>query len=1018
MLHWTEPPAGRILDVDAACIVVDAQYRSDFKFYEGVMYCRQCVKITSSVNKPWLSRTIPGDTSAPLVPTRLLHPHLCTITTVKRIQNLYEMHHISYELFSSWFALNGGEYQMGDSKQCMALWRDFTHRPYAPEVPTHIEALLESKPRAIRLVRCDKHKGQHLVVDWGRIRNDAEYDWLDAVWRWSSEADKAKTTLSAGQLVKHISREEWARLRLNKFWRWLSVGLPNVTVTAMLMHILGNPEADRNFELLSKYRYCCLDQTSYQELFKALSIAIRRTSHHPDGRPATLSEITSMAGWELAIGRSRNKTDWPEERRKRTECTLYLGHPLLEQKTEETNKTYLDEMRVELRAIMGQLVGKPKRNPSWNDYVMDRQSWLSSGSTGGLKVKLEDGTEIRANKHTLFETITAKEMLGWLVSEPMIKATASEKFEMGKARAIYGTGVVDYSVHSYALEGVEVNLSRVDGIEYGLSGKAVLATMIRRMAVVTGTAAECTNVDYADFNYQHTLGAQAAVYEELAKSLALAGWHEDKVKAAEWCRDSLLKQYVKFPELRTGYIAVSQGMFSGFRGTNFLNTLANVAYFRVAARHALSLFGLQPENLYHSHLGDDVFIANKSRLWAVVFFNCMSATGLVFQPAKQMFEVSKGEFLRVVYTEEGCQGYVARKVATFIMKPIQNTDVLTPAERAVALNDQIGALTRRGFLPRAAALIWDAVIPYAASSTLGGGRLSIPKSILIRHHLDNGLDLGHPFTAAARASQIPQLPVMKLESKVMARSLPTYMTDDWLRTVSRRFGRPFDIDGLREVVHNINMTDSLRQEDRLACLRAYERAMRDYKVKVKLDVVSRNAANFEALKEGKRASAIFWAQLEELGANKVKKGAPTERSTLGCIMSCVGQSAFKSIATTMVATKSNAVDALLLCLSQAVDSENKDRACFAVASILNVCGPEILCCIVGGVGAGAGKYGSEFHPDVLSWIQSEALEITIWRAVAERVISLNVFRRMVDDDFDCHVRSARDHGLLKSMSRY
>nr|QRW42111.1 MAG: RNA-dependent RNA polymerase [Tzifr virus] len=1018
MLRWTEPPPARAPNPDLTKIEVDQKYQRQFVIHDGTMYCRTCVQITTSPKEPNLVRTVPGSLTSPYIPTRFFHPHLCTLATMKTVQQLYEGRHVPYDLFSSWFSINGGDYQMGNSPQCMALWEEFTHYHYRPQPPPHIDEVNGSRPRGFLTVRCQRHNGYSIRIFWKEVRSEADYEWLDSFWKWSSDADKAKTTLSAGQLMKHISRVAWAREKVEEVWGYLSASLANVTVTALLIHILGNVEAWRNFELLAKHRYCCLDPLSYQDLFKALSVAIRRTSHHPDGTPATLSEITSMAGWELAIGRSKNKTDWQDERRKRTEVTLHLGDPLIPGKNAVTNLAYLDEMRTALRRLMGQLVSRPVSNPSWLDYVMNRQSWLSSGSTGGQRVVLGDGSSIRANKHTYFETVRTSEMLSWLDSRPEIRATASEKFEMGKARAIYGTGVVDYSIHSYVLDGIEANLSRVDGIEYGLRGKAALATMVRRTAVVTRGKPECTNVDYADFNYQHTLQAQAIIYDELARSLELAGWHHDKVRAAFWCRDSLLKQYVKFPELRSGYLPTTQGMFSGFRGTNFLNTLANVAYFKVAQAHACRLFSLVPQRLFHSHLGDDVFIANESRAWAVALFNCMGASGLVFQPSKQMFEVSKGEFLRVVYTAEGCQGYLARKVATFIMKPIQNTDVVTPAERAVALNDQVGALVRRGLEVRASALLWDATIPYAASSKLAKGVLCVPRTVLLRHHLDNGLDLGHPFTAAVRGEAIPLLPNMRLESKLMAESLPHYMTDDWIRVVSRRFGQAFDAEKLREVVHGVNMTDSLRQEDRTACLRKYEKEMRLYLSGIKLKGVVRSQAEFKRLLDGPRAGKMFVRQLEELASNEIAKNARTDRSTLSCIMACIGQSAFKSLSTTKIATKSGTVEALLLCLSQAPDSDNKDRACQAVASIQGACGPEILATIVEGVGAGAGKYNAEFHPDVLSWIQSEAMELSIWNAVRRKVTSEAEFRNLVESDFDDHVRSARDHGLLKSISRY
>lgn len=1017
--HLTKstPLPGQTAD-SKVTLSVNGKYTQNFRIGEGRLRCKECERIETDVRRPYRVRAVKGDETTPLIRANLVKPHLCVFMTLVEIERLYKLRHISAELMDGWFAVNGGDYQMGDSPKCMLLWRDFTHRAHKPEPPDHVEKLRISQPRFVQLVKCSRHAGLFVKLDWNMAKHEREFDWLDELWCWSSDADRAKTTISAGQLMKMVSKVQWARERVTRRFGVLSAALPNVTITALLIHILGNPEADRNFELLSKYKYCCLDVTAYQEVFKAISIAIRRTGHFPDGTKAHLNQVTAMAGWELAVGRSKNKTDWAEERRKRTTVRLNLGAPIEEKKTPDTNNTYIDLLKGELRKIMDQLIRPANRYVSWSDFVKDRQSWVSSGSTGGLKVRLDDGTMVRANKHALFETLTHTEMVKWIDGPAEIRATASEKFEMGKARAIYGTGVADYSVHAYVLADVEPNMSRVDGIEYGLRGRAVLATMVRRLAEVQNRDPECTNVDYADFNYQHTLAAQAATYEILADTLSSAGHHPDKVRAARWCATSLLNQYVKFPELGGGYLRVEQGMFSGFRGTNFLNTILNVAYFKTAERQVADMFGVFPVELFHIHQGDDVWISNMSRLWAVALFNVMVATGLEFQPSKQMFERKKGEFLRVVYDKDGARGYLARKVATMIMKPIQNTEVVTPAERAVAMNDQLSTMVRRGYDLAACRLLWDAIVPYAARSSLGQGKLTIPRGILMKSHLDNGLDIGHPRTAAVRGAMVAALPTMELKSAIMERSLASHMTDDWIELVSGRFRDTMDTPALRESIHRINITDSLRQEDRTMGLRKYEREMREYLAKVQVGTVVRHEAAYRELCNGPTAGLAFEMKLNELCSNLLVKESVQERSTIASIMCCVGQSTFKSVSTAMVATRKSKLDALLMCVEQAPDSAARTKSLATISEVVKHCGVEVMVSLIGGIGAGANKYYSEFHPDVLSWVQAESVDYTIERAVRLQVTDVDRFRAMVDEDFDAHVRSARADGRLLFISQY
>lgn len=112
-------------------------------------------------------------------------------------------------------------------------------------------------------------------------------------------------------------------------------------------------------------------------------------------------------------------------------------------------------------------------------------------------------------------------------------------------------------------------------------------------------------------------------------------------------------------------------MLSGIRGTNFINTNLNVAYFRNAMRHVYRLFGLKPRQLHNEHSGDDVFIANRMRLWAIATYTTMQSIGYDFSDIKQLFDIGRAEFLRVMYTVEGVIGYIARAIASLILKPIQ-----------------------------------------------------------------------------------------------------------------------------------------------------------------------------------------------------------------------------------------------------------------------------------------------------------------------------------------------------------
>lgn len=150
----------------------------------------------------------------------------------------------------------------------------------------------------------------------------------------------------------------------------------------------------------------------------------------------------------MATGRSRHVTDWANEKFKRTERHMYLKLPFdVRQPSPVTNALYLDHLRDELKNFLPPLVSEANKR-------------------------------VAVRKHPLMETLTADIMTGWLDSEPKLVARGSEKFEHNKARAIYGTDPIDYTIMSYAIMDMEKHFYVLPGVECGLSGMAATATML------------------------------------------------------------------------------------------------------------------------------------------------------------------------------------------------------------------------------------------------------------------------------------------------------------------------------------------------------------------------------------------------------------------------------------------------------------------------------------------------------------------------------------------------------------
>ncbi|KAI0984750.1 hypothetical protein GJ496_009389 [Pomphorhynchus laevis] len=90
-------------------------------------------------------------------------------------------------------------------------------------------------------------------------------------------------------------------------------------------------------------------------------------------------------------------------------------------------------------------------------------------------------------------------------------ASASEKFELAKTRAIYGT-----QPKAYVLSIMEPALSQRIDVKYGLEAGLSLKRCVSRMPALKDMPWTAM-LDYTDFNIQHSLHIQAYVFDSLSK---------------------------------------------------------------------------------------------------------------------------------------------------------------------------------------------------------------------------------------------------------------------------------------------------------------------------------------------------------------------------------------------------------------------------------------------------------------------------------------------------------------------
>jgi hypothetical protein len=494
------------------------------------------------------------------------------------------------------------------------------------------------------------------------------------------------------------------------------IGTYNSIITMYLLQAIGNDYFGKMTDLIIDNNACCLSPQGHLKYFKCFTTAMRRTNRWPDGVEATVDEIGKCCYWEYCVGRSVNVADWAEEKVLRCTDPIHLKLPLVEGKPNlQTNQSYLKELELVIKDMINELMLDEDEMEDFETTILKRQNLMTSGSAPGHKLVVE-GKNINIRKRTCFEQISGSDIMKWLDDTPIVKAVGSDKFEISKARSIYGTDIKDFFIFSAVMRTLDHNLCRINGVEIGLSGADEVRCVLRKLNLVKHPLNECTMLDYSDFNLQHTPEAQSILFKVIKEKYALQAAPPSLVKASHWCELALLNQTVRFAQLKgeeTLEHKVVQGMFSGIKATNFINTCLNVCYSRLTFQRVKALYNVEPVNLSNTHQGDDVWITNHSRLWAMIMYNTFSNCGFIFNPLKQAFSRHVGEFLRVMYSKEGARGFLTRAMGSVIIKNLQSRAMISPGERSMALDASVHLLVRRGFSIAGASVLWDMLIPHS-----------------------------------------------------------------------------------------------------------------------------------------------------------------------------------------------------------------------------------------------------------------------------------------------------------------
>lgn len=696
-----------------------------------------------------------------------------------------------------------------------------------------------------------------------------------------------------------------ARLRrMNKVLRAVPVGSSQQLVMGAVALTLGHQEYKSVQRCYIDSKILLTGHKEQQRRCKAISTLVRKTDLCVSGAELTAAQVPCLGYYDMFFGRTSNVSDWAAERSNRCTFTWHIrgfdglrglwNHPskveagdayfvwrdassCMDHTKQPYDPQFYDDLRDALLEICKPLVTARNTKEDFASFIRRRQEWMASGSSGGYSLEVErQGVKrrVKGKKRAWAESITVAQMEGALHrGTPREHARASEKMENGKARAIYGVAPEHYVINTYGTKGMEERLHLVPGLEKGASGEEAFLLEAKRAFITSNKKYECTMLDYADFNRHHTPQAQAILFEVFADLGKAVGSHPDWILANEWVAKSKYNMSVEFPGNDGVYEKVRQGMFSGTRSTDLLNTLLNLAYYNVGKQYVNRLAGLKPVNEYHVHQGDDVWVTSESPTWARVLYYVLHQQGFLFQESKQMFGNGRGEYLRVLYKDGRGYGYTARALANYILRPVQNDQGINPVAWARAISDAAHLLVRRGLTLSGANAIFHDGMSYwalARAHELDQAPVALPRAKLWAPSVLGGLALsppGYQWTQIHDVRVSADLPEFSSTIKASEFNLPCQMADDWIAHVSEKKLRGMDelvinAERLREAIVSENHYDVLNEI-------GHERGWHSYKVQLARRVSGRAWSDLDQTSMGQYCANI--EQALEVAGGLIKR---------------------------------------------------------------------------------------------------------------------------------------------------
>lgn len=367
-----------------------------------------------------------------------------------------------------------------------------------------------------------------------------------------------------------------------------------------------------------------------------------------------------------------------------------------------TRTQYRKMFQVALKRVHLKIKERPRRVnvKSFLEFYKYKRTWMTKGSLVMNNIEAEKKRymtyildEIHDsvveyqginNKASFFEQHDIIDMIDR--RKHMFNSTKMmKKYEVGdKFRVLLPGSLLHYIVFSYVLYVAEKQ-EQIGTVRLNSPPDEDMLFFDRKM----GDDLHHMLYDWADFNSQHSKWEMAEVIKELAHIPTAPA---DYVMFVDTIATGMYDMWLVDNEGNKHEL--SNGLFSGWRGTTWINSVLNNVYIIVALESFALLYGAN-SLAYIDHGGDDIDLAMLDPGDTLRFLRVMEAMKFDAQLRKQLMGTTS-EFFRVTITKDRAYASPTRALASYIAGDWEGAGRATVRERVQGLSDQIGKLVRRG----------------------------------------------------------------------------------------------------------------------------------------------------------------------------------------------------------------------------------------------------------------------------------------------------------------------------------